>query len=284
MWNLGGARPVSFDTPILAYHCPDGFYAQNFNDLACHVPYVRVRDEQTYCAASAIQTETGKNLGACPDGTCGLSHPISPGSGNKYQLESDYVGSGSFPLQLRRSYNSWRPVSDDLPDNASIVSHWPFGWNWRSNYALTVELSETPTLSTATVRRPDGKVLGFTLISGTWTPDSDISDRLVRLVDASSNPIGWQYTDARDDSVEVYDVAGKLTSLRNRAGLTQVLTYSDASTPSSIAPRPGLLIQVTDAFGSALHFTYDAADRVNSMVDPAGGTYIYAYDSASNLA
>ena len=40
---------------------------------------------------------------------------------------------------------------------------------------------------------------------------------------------------------------------------------------------------MTDDFARALNFTYDAANRVTSMVDPAGGTYTYAYDSANNL-
>jgi RHS repeat-associated protein len=282
-WEESTHRP-SFDNPTFAYHCPAGFYAQNFDwKNNCGMPYKRYRGDQLYCSRSVNQTEPGKTLGPCNDGTCGVGNPISPGSGNKYQRESDYVGSGAFPLQLRRSYNSWRHPTDEAPDSATIVSHWPFGLNWRSNYALTVELNEGLAVSSANVRRADGKILAFTLMSGIWTPDSDISDRLVRLVDTSNNPIGWQFTNARDDSVEIYDVAGKLTSLRNRAGLTQTLTYSDSSTPSSIAPRPGLLIQVADAFGHTLTFTYDATNRVTGMVDPAGGTYTYAYGTANNL-
>ena len=65
-----------------------------------------------------------------------------------------------------------------------------------------------------------------------------------RLKDGSGNTTGWKYTVAVDDSTELYSSAGKLLSIADRAGSTITLTYSDASTPSSVAPAPGYLILV----------------------------------------
>ena len=62
------------------------------------------------------------------------------------------------------------------------------------------------------------------------------------------------------------------------------MAYSDGSTPAAIAPLPGLLIGVTDSFGRALGFRYNAASQLIAMTDPAGGVFAYAYDLAGNLA
>src|SRR5262249_51270238 len=74
----------------------------------------------------------------------------------------------------------------------------------------------------------------------------------------------------------------RLISISNRIGLTQTLTYSDASTPVTIAPKPGLLIRVTDAFDRQLSFTYDAQARMAAITDPSGGVFQYAYDATGN--
>ena len=51
-----------------------------------------------YCYQMAV--DVAKNLGPqCPK--CG--NPISPGSGNKFQLESDYRGAGPFPGGAQRA-------------------------------------------------------------------------------------------------------------------------------------------------------------------------------------
>ena len=49
---------------------------------------------------------------------------------------------------------------------------------------------------------------------------------------------------------------------------TTTLTYSDATTPTLIAPRPGLLISVKNHFGRELRFTYDAAGQLVELLPP----------------
>jgi RHS repeat-associated protein len=270
-----------------ALHCPDGFTAQNTsawsNGVA--IPHFHFRGEKSYCIRSAGSIDKGKNLGQCRDGTCGVGNPISPSSnvGNKYQSETDYFSGGTATLRLQRSYNSGKLTTDEAAYRRAADNPWRFGRNWRSNYDLSLKLTSTQYVSSVTARRGDGRVIGFTLMSGVWKPDSDISDRLVALTNGSGNAAGWQYINAADDSVETYAVDGKLISIETRAGIAQALAYSDSTTPSSVAPRPGLLIRVTDSFGRQLNFTYDNANRVVTMTDPAGGVYAYAYGSSDNL-
>src|SRR5919201_5899470 len=107
--------------------------------------------------------------------------------------------------------------------------------------------------------------------------DADVADRLPRLADGAGNTTGWQYIAAADDSSELYGADGKLLSITNRAGSALTLTYSDASTPSSVAPVPGLLISVTDRWGRAISYVYDVHRRVIQITDPAGRTYAFGY-------
>ena len=71
-------------------------------------------------------------------------------------------------------------------------------------------------------------------------------------------------------------------SIRFKSGMAVTLTYSDSATPPSVAPSPGLLIQVQDDFGRTLSFTYNIAGRIVTMTGPDGGTFQYEYDGPSS--
>jgi YD repeat-containing protein len=203
-----------------------------------------------------------------------VGNPISPGFGQKFQKEALYEGKGRFPLRLELFYQS-----------SALTPGARLGAQWRHSYDRKIgTFSSTPSAPPriAYVYRPDGQVRTFTLTNGQWSTDADIIDKLIRLTDATNTPTGWQYT-TTDDEVEIYDVAGKLTSIRNRAGLTQTLAYSHATTPPAVAPTAGLLLSVTDSFGRALSLTYDASSRVKTFTDPGGGIYLCRYDANNNL-
>lgn len=219
------------------------------------------------------RAQSVKSPGSC-NANASVGNPIHAGTGNKYQQETDYVGTGTFPLQLTRSYNS--------AGNPAVAM---VGTFWRTNYDRSVRLDDTnPNLMAASVYRPDGSMYVFAYSTGSYSSaDTDISHRLVNTLDAAGVRTGWKYTSEAVET-ELYDLAGKLLSITNRAGLTQTLSYSDATTPTSIAPRPGLLIQVTDPFGRTLNFTYDAAGKLATMIDPAGQMYRYSYNTSGMLA
>lgn len=64
----------------------------------------------------------------CP--SCTVGNPVSPATGKKTQIESDYQGEGEFPLQLVRHYSSYGWFTP--PDNGNESSSSMDGY-WRTN-------------------------------------------------------------------------------------------------------------------------------------------------------
>lgn len=195
----------------------------------------------------------------CPkNGDACEGNPIDVATGNKFQRELDYLGSGYVPLVFERHYNS----------NGSSDSS--LGSNWRHNYSRRVErIDLTSVASIARVYRPDGRILTFDNMSGGWKAQPDIAARLTR----TSSPDGWSYTD-ENDTIETYDDTGRLLSIATRAGAITTLSYDVA----------GLLTTVSDPHGRQLSFQYDVSARISVLTIPGGGTYQYGYDAAGNLS
>ncbi len=238
---------------------------------ACNINYVWQDQVPAYITSS---TEPYQMSGCVPlprKPCCNhyKGDPGDTGTGNETQSETDYTGTGPFPLTFTRTYNSLIPDSSNL------------GANWRSNFGdfavggITVNTGLTPNL--ATVRRPDGQVTYFTLVNGNWTAaDADETDILTQTAN------GWTYTQ-RDGTVETYDNAtddtgnltGKLLSITNPAGLTQTLTYD---------PTTGNLSSASDPFGHVLKFAYDTSGHLSTLTDPNGYVTTYGYDANNNLS
>lgn len=197
-------------------------------------------------------------------------NPIDVNSGVKRQVDLDYAASGLFPLRFERVYNSRIYTRD--------------GRQWRHNFSAHIEHQDFGSVPVAAAHRPSGQLFLFKSVAGVYTPDTDINDRITKLVDGGGALTGWEYYDAATENTELYDAVGKLLSITNRAGLSHTLAYSTGSTPPSVAPGPGYLIKVTDAFGRELNFTYDALGRMASMQDPAGQTYLYTSTAQNHVA
>ena len=131
---------------------------------------------------------TGRCLTKQPRRSC-MGNPIEPALANKFQDETDYRGSGEFPLAFVRTYNSVSVPQSRL------------GLQWRHSYDRAVQPVPGVTPTAADVFRPDGAVLRFTQQGADWVSDADVTDRLVRLTNASGTPTGWEFTSAADDSV-----------------------------------------------------------------------------------
>jgi len=229
-------------------------------------PSSKVRD-----AATGACVPNPKNLG--PSDSCSATpttpNPITLGTGNKYLVETAYVGTGSFPLFFSRVYNS----ADT---------------GWRNNPSgRSISLGTNGT--TATVQRGTGKSLVFTQSGTTWVTDTDTTDKLVKLAS------GWTYTNASDE-IEMYNSTGYLSTIKDRRGLTQTYTYSDGTTgtnggyvldangnPTTTVLPAGLMIRIADASNRALNFGRDSSSRIVKLTDPAGGNYLYGYDANNNL-
>jgi hypothetical protein len=225
-----------------SFSCPGGGTVSGTNCInapACVVP--QVRNATTGICGLPPKSNGSNNGNDCTKSiNINVGNPINVGTGNKWQHETDLSG-GAFGLTFDRNYNA------STTANSSNI-----GAGWVHTYTRLITVQSTGTW--VTIRRQDGKEYNFQQSAGAWVPDADVPDRLEELKDSASVRTGWRYTTA-DNSVETYNVTGQLTSIADRTGYTQTLTYSDATTPVAIAPTANLLIRVTDTFSRQLNFT-----------------------------
>lgn len=231
----GCITPARWDSTSLSCipPCPDG----------------QTRDSLGICLPNQAQ----KNAGSPP--TCNLTNPVNGATGNKYQVETDYVGVGQFPLEFKRHYNS------DYESLQTVGSH------WRHTYERQLIFSGTK----AAIVRPDGRAYSFVQNGTDWLPsDADINDKLVAITGG-----GWQLTLAENDTVEDYDSSQRLTKITLRNGSFQQLSYD----------TQGRLSTVDDGYGHILTFSYDAIvqNRLVSVTDPAGNLIQYGYNATGDL-
>ncbi len=251
--------------------------------MACTcIPGYKPDFTKTSCVALNAPIQP-KNSGSCSEQQSACTNPINSGAGNKYQRETDYSGTGEYPLRGERSYDSGGATP-------SVIETTMWGSQWRGFYDRSIAVITIKTYATtAILKREDGKQYYYSLVNGAWVGDADVMGALLRQTNGGGVVTGWTYTNEHDE-VETYDANGKLVSITNRAGLIQALTYSDGTAganggyvldaagiqTATILPA-GRLIRVMDPSGRTLQFGYDAAGRTVKMTDPAGGVYSYAY-------
>jgi YD repeat-containing protein len=161
-----------------------------------------------------------------------------------------------FPLRFVRHYNSAWAEERGL------------GAHWRTHYDRELAVSATRIVIT----RPEGQAFVFNLSGEVWTAEADVTEHLERLTEAGVFT-GWRYTTAEDE-VEVYDTQGRLVSIADRAGVSQILVYDGQGRLSTVIHTPS---------GRTLRLTYDALHCLRTLTDPAGGVYRYVYDANNNL-
>jgi YD repeat-containing protein len=226
---------------------------------------------------------TPKNPPGCPSPIAG--NPINIVTGNKFIDETDYQVTGSSSLQFIRHYNSLSKYPFQTTFGKWGLTLKPFGSNWSHNYYQGLTILGTE----AKLTRANGQSFIFKLVSGAWKADADVNYRLQEILTAGVRT-GWK-VNTPDDMVENYNAIGMLLSTIDPTGLTKILTYScktvsatcPVATPSTVAPYTDLLIKVTDNFGKSLSFTYNSAGQIATMVNPAGNTIHYSYDTNGNL-
>jgi YD repeat-containing protein len=101
---------------------------------------------------------------------------------------------------------------------------------------------------------------------------------------AQGSVIGYTVFDGVSRHFDNFNAAGVLQSETDETGNGITLTYSTSSTPTSIAPKSGLLITVTDPNGRQLHLIYNSSGNVSQVTQPDGGVLAYTYDLSNNLA
>jgi len=216
----------------------------------------------SYCWRRSDTPDTKKGL--CDH--CPMSgNPTNPANGNKYQVETDYVGPNG--LSLIRYYNNQMYTGQTWAPERKV-----FGPNWRSTYERRIRFSDSQLFPTAFADRPGGNTLHFVLANGQFKADADVADRLARLTDNGGNITGWQYTVASTEERETYDSQGRLLTITGRTGIVWTLGYDSDSR----------LISIVDSFGRSLTFGY-TSDALTSFTDPDGKVYSYTHNAVGNV-
>jgi RHS repeat-associated protein len=222
---------------------------------------------------------------ACPTRA---GDPINVSTGDHYEEVTDFTTRGQGPLALARSYNSDLNYVISSPSAFSTTTgafQSRFGFAWRSQYdRFIVDIGGLSSSSTQIdAIREDGNPVHFIKSSGVWyvaywnpgTGAWSASTDQRHNVDLRLTTDGtYWYIQDSDDTIDQYDMTGKLVKITYRGGYYQTLTY-DGSGNNTV---------ITDSFSRTLTFTYLANGLVDTMTDPSTGVTHYSYVDRSGVS
>lgn len=270
------------------FHCPDG-YSQYVNNV---------------CARTHTTLDPAKNYGEPPckkSGDCVTRNPINIAMGNKFRAETDYAAAGT-PLTFVRYYNSiplnrngsgffrqttfesarglsayaslYNEPSEQAAGPYRLLEPGVIGVGWRHRYQRNVIRRTTAMLTSANFFTASGRVVTASKANGVWSFPADIKHKLNEFTDVNNNLTGWR-VDLEDGSSEFFDAQGRLTSIRHRSGVEEIISFDTQCDRVS---------HVTDSFGNVLSFTYEEPcllgnHRIASITVPGGRVYSYQYDT-----
>lgn len=117
------------------------------------------------------------------------------------------------------------------------------------------------------VNRPNGNLITFSYVNGKLRAPSNDD---IQLIETS---IGYTLT-TTEDTVEEYDLSGRLKSITDRKGIQQLLTYKGLAQ---------VIESVTDSFGNSLGFDYSGA-ILTTVTLPDGTKLNFGYDAKYNFS
>ena len=145
--------------------CRDGLTLYRERSVDCPTGY-QWDSALRSCVLAGVSP--AKNLGTCPLGFPYAGNPVHMGTGNKFELQRDFsLNQDSQLIHFSRYYNS----SSETQDGS-------LGLRWRHTFDRTIQMRQNPSVVTADVVRPDGKIESFSLINNLWEADSDITPSL----------------------------------------------------------------------------------------------------------
>lgn len=211
--------------------------------------------------------DNGKN---CPSGdgepaqpVCG--NPVNPGSGNKTQIEEDFIDK-THGLSILRTYNSKANSTDRSRE--IFGSHWSFDFStklsvMRSNYATIPGCfiwdddgtkfcefhlpapDQSSSGSIVTVSGSDGKKVSFNYVSssagnGNYTKDANVNDSISYTQSYSSDVGGaYIYNDIANSRTVVYgEAAGRVLAITDQEGTSRQVTHFWGSNDSAAGRFP----------------------------------------------
>lgn len=230
-----------------------------------------------------------------PKNDCGgVGNPILPATGEKIQVETDYKSPDGV-LEFTRTYRSIGGqtntmlssvlIDNSMPRNSikpSCYSSW-YTENTpeKKRVPICVPFQPSGEINNYMVRLSTGRVLIFGGVSTAIVGKGGIADKLVKYVNQAGFT-EWELT-RPDNTKEIFDATGKQIATILNSGRKRFYEYSTATTPTSIAPKEGLLISIADENGRKLNFFYNSSSQLTKMLDPNGGAYLYGFDIFNNL-
>ena len=215
--------------------------------------------------------QCGDGYASQPDGSCAPTRlpvqvctagsPVISGVGTTIATDQNNDGNTELPTSFAyRSYSVYGPGNG--------AGQWTL--NWQRSLDVSLASYDVPSVVGL---RDDGSAFAFRRNGTRWTA-AGTQDTLNSVTDVGGSVTGWQYTVVDTGSVEVYDAAGRLQSVRERNGRTTTLAYNAA----------GQLTTVTAPSGRTLGVAYDGGGRVASVKAPDSAVTSYAYNAAGMLA
>ncbi|MCG8485959.1 MAG: DUF6531 domain-containing protein, partial [Chromatiales bacterium] len=200
-------------------------------------------------------------------------NPIKLSSGAKLQFETDYQGTGEYPLTLKRYYSTGWTTPE---------GNWGEGW-LGTDSARIVSVTNDSEGDTYTAVRPNGSYLKFTWVGGGITEPIKSDTKATLTLYNYQNGLIWVLR-LPDGSHEIYDFdqqafiadrryTSRLLWTKWRGGLQHVYAYNTADQ----------LETITHTNGQQLQFSYNADGRIDQVTAPGGKLFNYDYDAAGNL-
>lgn len=207
-------------------------------------------------------------------------NPIVFATGNKIEIESDFVSHGEMGLHMERAYN-YLLYSPNI-----------FGPGWTSSFDYTLgtwdrvcyaspggvpcDITATwPSSLTLVSHRPDGRHLKFTYDTSEGVYYAGKPGSVPKIVLQPFERNFLLYTEKH--TVERYSYGGFIQEIKNEQGIGWTFSYGGLNGTQ--------LQRVTHTSGRYAQLGW-ASNRLTSVTDPAGNTYAYTYaggylDSAS---
>lgn len=193
-----------------------------------------------------------------------VGNPIAIATGNKVQIEHDYIYPRDYRLNISRYYNS----DYSMAYWASGVDS-QFGPKWRSTFDQRVDVVVYRGSETVYTSRPSGAKGAYRLLAGQWVPVGPSFGVLEEVLIGGVRS-GWRLVRPSGE-VESYDNAGQLAKLAQSGRPDLEFTYGVG----------GRLESVRTVFGDGLAFEY-LDQRVVAIVTPTG-RLAFDYDEKGNL-
>jgi YD repeat-containing protein len=296
-WSTIYGAPDSRALAVRDWTCPTNarivgdpyFYGRRNYRCRCDDGY----QETSLGGCTKKQEDPAKNFG--PPGLCTL-HPINIGNGVKYLSNPIYQSALSSSLNIHLHYNAPRT------EISNLNWHGRHGWLWSSDYEQRIKIYQTNDNQPVKIglRLSNGREWKYLAPAqgDIFIEDADVNDSVHVIRDAQGNIIQWIHTTHQDGVIETYDANGVITSITDKSGMSQKITYSDFQGQKYPSDAPVCryplaadpykdkvkLNCVTDSLGNQINYTYDASrGLIKTMTNPAGGVYSYGYDANNNL-